>query len=43
VIASTGDLALQIVLVAALVLSFVALGVLGWIFLRAARRDGDGG
>jgi ABC-type spermidine/putrescine transport system permease subunit II len=39
VIAASGDTALQIVLVLSIVVPLVVVGIVGWIFLRAAKRD----
>jgi hypothetical protein len=39
VIAATGDTALQIVILLSIVVPLVIVGIVGWIFLRAARRD----
>ncbi len=39
VIAATGDTALQIMIVLSIVVPLVVVGIIGWIFLKAARRD----
>jgi hypothetical protein len=41
VLATSGDLALQIVIVLAMIVPLAILGVICWIFLKAARRDAE--
>jgi hypothetical protein len=39
VLATSGTVGLQVVLVLSIVVPLVLVGVIGWIFLKAARRD----